>query len=118
MICSEVLRKYIWHDSLVENIEYDNESSTVNICVELGNWRQENYMEGEPETLKCILKFTGITSFCYEPQKLSFNDDEILCFEVVEKLNRNVEKIKLVMLGLKDTKVITFISNGATIDIM
>lgn len=110
MTCRDVLNKYVWHDSLVEILEYSEVKKNVLITIEFGNWRQADYAQGNPETSICKMEFVGVTDFSHEPQRLEYNEDEILSLEVAD-LN-GTEKIKLVLRGNFDTKMITFISDG------
>lgn len=102
------LDKYNLHDSLVNNIQYDNIEKKLIIDIELCNWLQSDYTEGESEMMNGTIEFTGISNYYHEPTNMSFDSDEILSIETLADTNSKDEKIKIVLRGDSDVKLITF----------
>lgn len=61
MIINEFLSNHYLHDSLVENVEYEN--NTADLTIDFCFWMQEGYCENEPETGIIHLHFPDVTSF-------------------------------------------------------
>ena len=53
----DVFDKYNFHDSLIQHIEYFSSKKKLIINIELCNWCQSFYTEGEPEIKKGKLIF-------------------------------------------------------------
>ena len=50
MKINELLNKYTFHDSLLENISYDKENSKLTLTIDFCFWMQNDYDESQPET--------------------------------------------------------------------
>jgi len=108
MKCAEKLKKVDFHDSLVENFIYKTDESLINIEIELCNWKQKNYRPDDSEMLTGIVTFIGVSEYYHEPAHLIFNSDEILTIEFIYDADESREKIKMVLRGDDDVKLITF----------
>lgn len=63
MTIEELNNKYYFHDSMITNINYLAGEKILIILMDLCNWAQENYKEGEPELLKLEIIFEGIEEY-------------------------------------------------------
>ena len=61
MTISDFVDKYYLHDSGLNEIIIEPNNSIVRLVVELCNWMQDEYVEGEPEMLPIELTFIGVT---------------------------------------------------------
>lgn len=75
MTIKEFIQNYNLHDSLLEKIDYDEETATVNLYVDFCYWQQNNYTDEMPETGNIVIKFIGCTLLHYSPYQI--NSDEI-----------------------------------------
>lgn len=70
MTLQEFTTKYNFHDSLLENITYNAESSELILLIDFCYWMQENYNNEEPETgmisviFKNVFDFSGLEGEC------------------------------------------------------
>lgn len=76
------LTRFDFHDSLIESIEYYEESNKVTIEIDFCNWKQEDYRDEDEETTMMYLSFEDVTDFIMP--KVSLNSDEILEFNILE----------------------------------
>ncbi len=76
------LTRFDFHDSLIESIEYYEESNKVTIEIDFCNWKQEGYRDEDEETTMMYLSFEDVTDFIVP--KVSHNSDEILEFNILE----------------------------------
>ena len=76
MKCREFVDKYNLHDSLLEQVEYDENSTSVCLTVDFCYWQQNDYSDEMPETGIIKILFSGINEFKYTPYCL--NSDEIV----------------------------------------
>lgn len=74
----DVFDKYNFHDSLIQHIEYFSSKKKLIINIELCNWCQSFYTEGEPEIKKGKLIFLNVSFFKFIPSTVKINDNEIL----------------------------------------
>ena len=70
----ELLKRYDFHDSLVEMI--DSAKGKIRMRIDFCNWKQMGYNEKETETKVMILAFEDVT-YADIPE-ISPNDDEII----------------------------------------
>ena len=64
------LTRFDFHDSLIESIEYYEESNKVTIEIDFCNWKQEGYRDEDEETTMMYLSFEDVTE-CWEAFRLS-----------------------------------------------
>lgn len=57
----DVFDKYNFHDSFIQHIEYFSSKKKLIINIELCNWCQSFYTEGEPEIKKGKLIFLNVS---------------------------------------------------------
>lgn len=116
MKLSEVVKKYDFHDSIIENIQYLKEKDEISMNVELCNWRQQWYKEYEPEMIKIKLIFSEVKK--YETNKTlgTFINDEILKIELLENEFQNNEAIKIVLLGGEDVNILKIVATDVNIN--
>ncbi len=76
MTISDFFSKYNLHDSLLENINYDEKRRIVTLEIDFCYWLQENYTGDMPETGMITLIFSNVIKFDYTP--FSINSDEII----------------------------------------
>lgn len=60
MTLSELNRKFNFHDSFIDSIHFEKLQDEVTLKIELCNWMQRDYHEGEPETSEVQFVFSGI----------------------------------------------------------
>lgn len=72
----EFVKCYNLHDSLLENIEFDEQARVVKLTVDFCYWQQPDYKEGDLETGLISLLFTDVARFDREEHPL--NSDEII----------------------------------------
>ena len=63
MKINELLNKYTFHDSLLENISYDKENSILTLTIDFCFWMQNDYDESQPETGHIKLLFKNIENY-------------------------------------------------------
>ena len=93
--------KYNLHDSLIERIDYESKIKKLDITIDLCNWLQVDYVEGEPENSIIHMIFNNVTHFDTNFMNYNFESNEIL--EVIE-IDRNT--LKLVFMGNNDVETI------------
>lgn len=76
----EELMNYDFHDSLLENIRFVGENKKIRVEIDFCNWKQNNYVDGTPETLMIALVFSDVESA--QIPDLKFNSDQIVGFNV------------------------------------
>jgi len=62
MRLDELLKKYCFHDSLLESIAYNEQLKTAVFEIDFCNWAQENYTDAQPETMMISLHFREVKS--------------------------------------------------------
>ena len=76
-------QNYNFHDSLLKNIEYCNDTSSVNMLVDFAFWMQEGYQEEEPETGLILIIFSDVSEYdC--PDNINFDQVSFLGSEIIE----------------------------------
>ena len=100
MYIKELLEQYAFHDSLVEDMSFEN--NRLEFQIYLWNWKQTTYEEQEDEMKSIRLIFKEIRNFTFkgtEGTKESFEDDSILEFsyEEVMIIGELYYKVKLVL---------------------
>ena len=63
MTIKDFISSYELHDSLIENITYNTETSELILSIDFCYWMQENYNNEEPETGMISLVFKNVSEF-------------------------------------------------------
>ncbi len=63
MTIQELEKRYYFHDSGINKIDYNKEKETLVFAIDLCYWAQEWYKEGEPELMEIKLTFEGIKEY-------------------------------------------------------
>jgi hypothetical protein len=111
----DLIKNYDFHDSSVDDLQYDKINKKLVINIELCNWRQKGYKKDEPEIVLCKLVFSEVKKYTIKPECEKFGDDEILNVVV-----RPVEDIlHMVLLTSKqEVKNIEILANDVEIKFM
>jgi hypothetical protein len=101
------LKEYYLHDSVVEKMVYSSSENFLTIHLELCNYLQSNYSEGDLEIIKGTLQFTVIgklvTNFSFEDLNWSENvDGEILAFNQVNTKSTGLNNVLKMVIQLDD----------------
>lgn len=99
--------KYNLHDSLIEQVVYDVKNGTVDIKMDLCNWLQNGYVEGDPENKIIHMLFSEVSYMKKEYYEYDLDSSEILD---VSEIDNNT--IKIVFNGDSDVGIITISSNN------
>lgn len=83
MTLSELNKKFNFHDSFIDSIHFEKIQNEVILKIELCNWMQKDYREGEPETSEVQFVFSGIKD-CEGPTG-DFDEMTILKTEYLPK---------------------------------
>ena len=111
-----MINKYDLHDSLIENIKYLQHEKKLMIEIELCNWKQSSYHDGEPEMLKMLIGFTGVKKYWIDPETMAFQSDEILETILIKGDTEGSEAIKIVLNGEKDIKIIEIFADEVKVE--
>lgn len=76
----EKLAEYDFHDSLLEDVLYDEYNKKLLLKIDFCNWKQKWYNESEDETSMISLIFSNVFDIVLSEHRL--NSDEIIEFEV------------------------------------
>ncbi len=76
MSLSELFKKYIFHDSLLEKVDYSPTDKTVVLEIDFCYWQQNDFTDTMPETGILRLCFSGVTEFSFPAYPM--NSDEIV----------------------------------------
>ena len=77
----EQLTEYDFHDSLLEDILYDECNKKLLFKIDFCNWKQEWYNEADEETSMISIVFNNVSNIVLPEHQL--NSDEIIEFEVL-----------------------------------
>lgn len=69
---SELKKSLSLHDSVVKSVEHDAKANTVRIHLDLCNYAQAGYQEGQPELVAGTLEFSGISRVEANPDLAHF----------------------------------------------
>jgi hypothetical protein len=72
------MRKYDLHDSLIEEVDYYGDKKSLEIRIELCNWKQSDYKDTDPEMLNMCITFEGVEKYELSVDNYRFNSNEIL----------------------------------------
>ena len=81
MTIKELLRKYQFHDSMLEDIQTLNDHSvvlTIDVCL----WMQDSYQETDPETQTQRFIFDGVTLCEYD--EYDIDSDTIIEAQILD----------------------------------
>ena len=79
MNIKKFLDEYNLHDSLLEELVYDENDHCVSLRIDFCYWQQKKYTEDLPETGMVEVVLKNIEGFIYEPWQI--NSDEIVKIE-------------------------------------
>lgn len=97
--------KYIFHDSLIETVNYFSDEKRLEIGIELCNWLQKDYNDSDPETLNICMIFEEVDIYELSIKNYKFNTNEIL--DVIYMGNNT---IKIIFLTENDAETIVVTS--------
>ena len=60
------------HDSVVDRLEYLPHEQKLTLSLDLCNYMQDGYQEGEPENIPGTLTFTEVSEFTTDPDKYHY----------------------------------------------
>jgi hypothetical protein len=100
-----MLNSFDLHDSSVMGVNYNKEERKLIIKLELCNWKQPLYIEGENELVHGSLEFYNVPFYRIEPIDALINGNEILLAEVYPQAGKS-EKCKFVLTGNTDVFII------------
>lgn len=111
----DLTKNYDFHDSSVEDLQYDKINKKLVIDIELCNWRQKGYKKDRPEVVLCKLVFSEVEKYIIKPDCEKFGDDEILNVVV----NSGEDILHMVLLTSKqEVKDIEIWANDIEIEFM
>ena len=76
MTINEFVNKYNLHDSLLENITYDETTKKIVLSIDFCYWQQDDYKDDMGETGMIVIEFDEVESLKYVPYQI--NSDEII----------------------------------------
>lgn len=76
MTINEFVNKYNLHDSLLENITYDETTKKIVLSIDFCYWQQDDYKDDMDETGMIVIEFDEVESLKYVPYQI--NSDEIV----------------------------------------
>ncbi len=100
---SELFKNLYFHDSPVDALVYSPENRDLRLKIDLCNFMQEDYQEGEPDFLEGELTIRGIKAISFDPEPLQIVENgsiggEILRFDAQENTSQDeFEDICLVL---------------------
>ena len=102
MKINELLSKYTFHDSLLENILYENENSKLILTIDFCFWMQNDYDESQPETGPIKLIFNNIENYngligdidSYSILDTSYNND-VLTISLLDDFHDEYHEITI-----------------------
>lgn len=100
MKINDLLTKYTFHDSLIENIIYDAEKKNLILTIDFCLWMQEDYIESQPETAIIKLVFSNVTDFegvsgkvdSFSILKISYIDN-VITISILDDFNEGYHEI-------------------------
>jgi len=105
------LKNYDFHDSLLENISFDEKTKKLRLDIDFCNWKQKNYVDGDAETYMIALVFERFFSATIPEIKL--NSDQIVGFNVtdnqkvkIEAYNDVVKDCYSVIINAKEVEIV------------
>ena len=109
MNIKELLEQYAFHDSLVEDMSFEN--NRLEFQIYLWNWKQTTYKEQEDEMKSIRLIFKEIRNLIFDATEKKFDCDSILEFscEDIILINEVCSKVKLLLDGDTNIKKIEFV---------
>lgn len=109
MNIKELLEQYAFHDSLVEDMSFEN--NRLEFQIYLWNWKQTTYEKQEDEMKNIRLIFKDIRNVIFDVTEEKFDCDSIVDFsyEEIIHLNEVCYKVKLFLDGDTNMKIIEFI---------
>ncbi len=107
----EHLRKFDFHDSLLESISYDNDNKKIFLKIDFCNWKQEWYNESDEETSMISIVFNNASNLSIP--NFSLNSDEIIEFDILSD-----NSVKMVVFNDIDNTSYEIIIRAQTVEII
>lgn len=107
----EQLAEYNFHDSLLEDILYDEGNKKVSLKIDFCNWKQKWYNESDEETSIISIVFNNASDIVIP--KFNLNSDEIIEFEVSADNN-----VKIVVFNDIENASYEIICNAESVEII
>ncbi|MDO4941132.1 MAG: hypothetical protein Q4E33_05530 [Erysipelotrichaceae bacterium] len=103
MKINEFYKNYEFHDSLINNIKFNQEKGTLSINIELCNYEQKYYKEGDDEIIIIDVIFKGCKSYdslvgeldAYSILDTVLNNDNQITFNVLDDFNDNYYELHI-----------------------
>jgi hypothetical protein len=115
MLISELLYRFDFHDSIVEEIKFLPDENMFIMNLEFCNWKQSFYKETDGKILHVPLIFNSVKKYQIIPD-LTIKDNEILRMELIET-DDQVLGIKIVLNEESDVIIIKIETTDATFDV-
>lgn len=101
MTINEFTNSFNLHDSLLENITYDETAKKVTLIIDFCYWQQEDYEDDMEETGMIVVEFDEVMKLSYTPYSInsdeivgiSHSDDEIILTVFNDISNDNIDII-------------------------
>ena len=102
MKINELVSRSTFHDSLLENILYENENSKLILTIDFCFWMQNDYDESQPETGYIKLLFNNIENYdglvgdidSYSILKTSY-DNDVLTISLLDDFHDEYHEITI-----------------------
>lgn len=101
MTLEQLTRKYIFHDSLLEDVSYVNENSEIKMTIDFCYWMQNGYSDLNPETGTVTLLFQNVSNYSgtlgnYDDETIldvRLDDKNQICFSILSDETHQVTNI-------------------------
>ncbi len=103
------IQEYDLHDSLIENIQINDDQLVLDI--DLCNWRQKRYIPEESEMRNIKVVFDNVQNYQFEGAEHQLDSDSILHISCSGVPSAAWKKIKLVFENNGIVKIMTFESD-------
>lgn len=113
MKLAEVVDRLYLHDSVVQNVIYVPDDGTLVLTIELCNWAQPGYVDGEPEVVTRSLAFSGVTSYRVTPDDGTVRGGQILVARVFSSGNRGMSEALELVLANRPEEDVTIMTISA-----
>lgn len=98
MTPSELVQRFTFHDSGVSSVEVSEDKKTVSFKLELGNYMQPGFKDGDPEVIIGTLLFSPVSGLEATPDLQCFQwgknfDGEILRVSLLPNSDENTDQV-------------------------
>ena len=102
MNIKDLLKRYTFHDSLVEMITYNQDSRTLTLTIDFCYWMQEGYIASTPENGLVKLTFLEVDSYdcltgnldSYSILRVTYQDNNTF-ISILDDFNNDYYPIKI-----------------------